>query len=89
MVNHKDYKKVIAVPYDMYVAGMDGKGVSVLRLSLIHIFFVLKRDLFTARFVVLSRKLNFQTFAGTFRYAVDCIFSNMNGHTCFLRNQTV
>ena len=51
--------------------------------------FVLKRDLFTARFVVLSRKLNFQTFAGTFRYTVDCIFSNMNGHTCFLRNQTV
>lgn len=32
MVNHKDYKKVIAVPYDMYVAGMDGKGVSVLRV---------------------------------------------------------
>ncbi len=32
MVNHKDYKKVIAVPYDMYVAGMDGKGVSVLRI---------------------------------------------------------
>ena len=32
MVNHKDYKKVIAVPYDMYVAGMDGRGVSVLRI---------------------------------------------------------
>ena len=31
-MNHKDYKKVIAVPYDMYVAGMDGKGVSVLRV---------------------------------------------------------
>ena len=31
-MNHKDYKKVIAVPYDMYVAGMDGRGVSVLRV---------------------------------------------------------
>lgn len=27
-----DYKSVKAVPYDMYVAGKDGKGVSVLRL---------------------------------------------------------
>lgn len=32
VVNHKDYNKVIAVPYDMYVAGMDGKGVSRLRV---------------------------------------------------------
>ena len=32
LIVHKDYKKVIAVPYDMYVAGMDGKGVSVLRV---------------------------------------------------------
>ncbi len=32
IVNHKDYKKVIAVPYDMYVAGLNGKGVSVLRI---------------------------------------------------------
>lgn len=32
IVRHKNYKRVIAVPYDMYVAGMDGKGVSVLRI---------------------------------------------------------
>lgn len=32
IVNHKDYTKVIAVPYDMYVAGMDGRGVSRLRV---------------------------------------------------------
>lgn len=32
VVNHKDYTKVIAVPYDMYIAGMDGKGISRLRV---------------------------------------------------------
>lgn len=32
MVNHRDYTKVIAVPYDMYVAGYGGKGISRLRL---------------------------------------------------------
>lgn len=32
VVNHKDYTNVIAVPYDLYVAGMDGKGVSRLRI---------------------------------------------------------
>lgn len=32
VVNHKDYNKVIAVPYDMYIAGYGGKGVSRLRL---------------------------------------------------------
>lgn len=32
VVNHKDYTKVIAVPYDLYVAGMDGKGISRLRI---------------------------------------------------------
>lgn len=32
IVNHKDYTTVIAVPYDLYVAGMDGKGISRLRI---------------------------------------------------------
>ena len=32
VVNHKGYKKVIAVPCDMYIAGYGGKGVSRLRL---------------------------------------------------------
>jgi len=32
VVNHKDYTKVTAVPYDMYIAGMDGKGISRLRI---------------------------------------------------------
>ena len=32
VVNHKGYDKVIAVPYDMYIAGYGGKGVSRLRL---------------------------------------------------------
>ena len=32
LVNHKDFTKVIAVPYDMYVAGYGGKSVSRLRL---------------------------------------------------------
>ena len=32
IVNHKGYKKVKAVPYDMYVSGMDGAGVSLLRI---------------------------------------------------------
>ena len=32
IVNHKDYTRVIAVPYDMYVSGMDGRGVSRLRV---------------------------------------------------------
>ncbi|BFJ86102.1 glycogen/starch/alpha-glucan phosphorylase [Ruthenibacterium sp. TH_2024_36131] len=31
-VTHKNYSSVIAVPYDMYVAGYDSKGVSQLRL---------------------------------------------------------
>ena len=31
-VNHVDYSTVIAVPYDLCVAGQDGRGVSVLRL---------------------------------------------------------
>ncbi len=31
-VRHKDYTTVTAVPYDLYVAGMDGKGVSLLRV---------------------------------------------------------
>ena len=31
-INHKDYKTVLAVPYDLYVSGMDGKGISVLRI---------------------------------------------------------
>lgn len=32
IVNHKDYTKVTAVPYDLYVSGMDGRGVSRLRV---------------------------------------------------------
>jgi glycogen phosphorylase len=32
VVNHKDYTKVIAVPYDLYIAGMDGRGISRLRI---------------------------------------------------------
>ena len=32
IVNHKDYTKVVAVPYDMYIAGKDGRGISRLRL---------------------------------------------------------
>lgn len=31
-VEHRDYTPITAVPYDMYVSGKDGKGVSVLRL---------------------------------------------------------
>ena len=31
-VEHRDYKIVKAIPYDMFVAGKDGKGISVLRL---------------------------------------------------------
>lgn len=31
-VNHKDYTPVTAIPYDLCVAGMDGKGVSLLRI---------------------------------------------------------
>ena len=31
-VEHRDAKIVKAIPYDMYVAGKDGKGISVLRL---------------------------------------------------------
>ncbi len=32
VVNHKDYTKVIATPYDLYISGQDGKGVSCLRI---------------------------------------------------------
>ncbi len=32
MVNHKGYKNVKAIPYDLCVSGMDGEGVSLLRL---------------------------------------------------------
>ena len=32
VVNHKNYTKVTAVPSDLYVPGMDGRGVSRLRL---------------------------------------------------------
>ena len=31
-VEHRDCKMVKAIPYDMYVSGKDGKGISVLRL---------------------------------------------------------
>ena len=31
-ISHKDYTSITAVPYDMFVAGMDGKGVSILRI---------------------------------------------------------
>ena len=29
---YKDYQTVTAIPYDMYIAGIDGKGISVLRI---------------------------------------------------------
>ena len=32
VTNHKDYTNVIAVPYDMYIAGKDGRGISRLRI---------------------------------------------------------
>jgi len=32
VVRHKDYTKVLAVPYDLYVAGMNGRGISRLRV---------------------------------------------------------
>ncbi len=32
VVRHKDYTKVIAMPYDLYVSGQDGRGVSCLRI---------------------------------------------------------
>ncbi|MDD5952284.1 MAG: glycogen/starch/alpha-glucan phosphorylase [Oscillospiraceae bacterium] len=32
IVNHKNYKRITALPYDMYVSGMDGKTISLLRL---------------------------------------------------------
>lgn len=32
IVNHKNYKRITALPYDMYVSGMDGKCISLLRL---------------------------------------------------------
>ena len=32
IVNHKDYTKVTAIPYDMYISGYGGKGISRLRL---------------------------------------------------------
>ena len=31
-VRHKDYTSITAIPYDMCIAGMDGKGVSLLRV---------------------------------------------------------
>ena len=31
-VEHKDYTSIMAIPYDLYVSGMDGKGISVLRI---------------------------------------------------------
>ena len=31
-MRHKDYTSITAIPYDMYIAGMDGKGVSLLRV---------------------------------------------------------
>ena len=31
-VDHKDYTSVTAIPYDLYIAGMDGKGISLLRI---------------------------------------------------------
>ncbi len=31
-VRHRDYTTITAVPYDLYVAGMDGKGISLLRV---------------------------------------------------------
>lgn len=32
IVEHKNYKRITAVPYDMHVAGMDGKTIALLRL---------------------------------------------------------
>ncbi len=32
IVNHKNYKKISAMPYDMFVSGMDGEMISLLRL---------------------------------------------------------
>lgn len=32
IVRHKDYKKIIANPYDIYISGMDGRAVSCLRV---------------------------------------------------------
>ena len=31
-VRHKDYTSITAIPYDMCIAGMDGKGISLLRV---------------------------------------------------------
>ena len=31
-ITHKNYKRISAVPYDMFVSGMDGKMISLLRL---------------------------------------------------------
>ena len=31
-VRHKNYTSILAIPYDLYVSGMDGKGISVLRI---------------------------------------------------------
>ena len=31
-VRHKNYNSILAIPYDLYVSGMDGKGISVLRI---------------------------------------------------------
>ncbi|MFI3325032.1 MAG: glycogen/starch/alpha-glucan phosphorylase [Clostridia bacterium] len=31
-VNHKDATVITAIPYDMYISGMDGKGISLLRI---------------------------------------------------------
>ncbi|MDO4460461.1 MAG: glycogen/starch/alpha-glucan phosphorylase [Clostridia bacterium] len=31
-IEHKDYQSVTAIPYDMYIAGIDGKGISLLRI---------------------------------------------------------
>ena len=31
-IQHKDYHSITAIPYDLYVAGKDGKGISVLRI---------------------------------------------------------
>ena len=32
VVNHRDYDSIRAIPYDLFVAGIDGKGISVLRI---------------------------------------------------------
>ena len=32
VVRHKDYTKVVAIPYDMYIAGYEGTGISRLRI---------------------------------------------------------